>query len=225
MLYATIYQTTTTGLAALGVTEDVASMLQAVTDATTGHTTKPPGLGTPVFPVGATVRIDAGPTPADGWAQLDSGGSTSLLESEEGAMTTAQAFASAFDGVQTGGLSDNAFGWPADVSSDSLWVGTFDGHEQALARKAQVSIRGLVNGRYQLRVFASRSGDDEGNGRLSRYRVGEATVDLEASDNTSNQAALDVIVSDNTLTLEVQVSPEGGARFAYVGVIELERLA
>ena len=224
VIYSTIYGTATMGLDPLvGLSEEVATMLQEAADAVTGNTAPPPGLGMPSMPVGHTVRVDVGPNAAEGWATLTNGGSAGPLMSDEGAMTTVSVSASGFTGNQTGGSSDNDFGWPGDVSADSLYVGSFDGHDAALDLSANVRIRRLPAGRYELFIFASRDGNDDGRQRVGRYGVGEQSADLDASDNVGMRATL-TLTSEGTISINVGVSPEGASRFAYVGAIELTRV-
>ena len=226
VIYSTIYGTSARGLVPIGVDAAVARTLQETADATTGETRLPPGLGDPTFEVGHTVRVDVGPTDSGEWpALLTANGAAGPLTSDEGTSTTAVASASGFDGTQTGGVNANDLGWPAAVSSDSLWVGSFDGHVAALDRRATVVLRGLPAGTYSLTLYASRVGDDSGNGRSTRYTVGARTVDLEASDNTGTTVELSGLVPDELgeLVLEVTVSPDGLARFGYLGAFELTR--
>ena len=89
---------------------------------------------------------------------------------------------------------------------------------------ANVAIGGLPPGSYTLHLYASRSGDDSGNFRLTRYTVAGVAQDLEVSDNTSTR--IEYVVApdaDGSVSIDVQVSPEGTSRFAYLGVVEITR--
>lgn len=226
VLYSTIYGYSALGLAPIGVDADVARELQETADATTGITRPPPALGDPVFPVGQAVRIDVGPTAADWPALTSASDSVGPLTTDDGESTTAGGSSAAFDGTQTGGLGENDFGWPADVSADSLWVGSFDGHDAALGRSATLRFRGLPAGTYELVLYASRTGDDAGNGRLTRFTVGSETRDLDPVDNTGRTATFDALSPDalGELSVAIAVSPDGGARFGYLGAAVLTRL-
>lgn len=74
-------------------------------------------------------------------------------------------------------------------------------------------------------LFSSRSGNDGGLGRLTRFTVDGEFEDLEVSDNTSNQAvfleAAPTVLGN--IIVDVAVSPDGTGRFCYLGVLELER--
>ena len=225
VIYSTIYEHSALGLAPIGVDPDVARQLQETADATTGSTRPPPALGDPVFPVGQVVRIDVGPTAADWPTLLSASDATGALTTDDGEPTTAAATSATFDGVQTGGLGANDFGWPADVSADSLWVGSFDGHDAALGRSATVRFRGLPAGTYELTLFASRTGDDGGNGRLTRYRVGDQERDLDPVDNSGRTVTFEASPDDlGELDLSIAVSPDGAGRFGYLGALVLTRV-
>lgn len=130
-----------------------------------------------------------------------------------------------FTGTQTGGSAANSLGLPADVSADSLWVGPFDGHEAARGMTAQIEFTGFTPGQYALEFFASRDGDDGGNGRLTRYTVGARALDLEVSDNQSRTVRVDAVTPDErgTISVDVSVSHDGGARCAYAGMLRVTR--
>ena len=148
------------------------------------------------------------------------------LETEGGVETSARLSSAGFDGTQTGGSAANELGWPGEVSSDSLWVGSFDGHAAALDRRGRILIRGIPAGRYAIELFASRDGDDSGRGRLTRYQIGGTYRDLEAADNTGEVARFEEISPDERgeLLVEISVSPDGTARFAYLGALILTHL-
>ena len=130
-----------------------------------------------------------------------------------------------FDGNQTGGVVDDSI-YPTTAQQDTFWSGAFDINE-APNTQAVIVFGGLPpEALCKITVFASRTGDDTGRGRLGRYSIGEKYVDLDASDNTNQTAILEQITADENGELEfkITVSPDGGARFAYLGVLELEVL-
>jgi len=229
VIYATIYRSLTDGLVALrGLAEDVAAQLQASADAVSGARGRGPVFGSPA-PVdpGAELRVDVGPLWVDGWPGLTATrGTIGPLATVAGVDTSVRVTAWAFDGDQEGGATDNAFGWDGDVSRDTLWVGTFDGHAAALEREARVVIRGLPEGSYRVELFASRDGTDSGRGRLTRYTIEDRSEDLDVADNTDRTAVFDAVSLDDRgeIVIRVGVSPDGGARFAYLGALRLTAL-
>lgn len=180
-----------------------------------------------LLPVGDSVRIDFGTATSAGWSNHTEIASTSgPLTSVGGVMTELEVTSSGFNGVQLGGSSTNTLGYPGTASSDSFWVGSFDGHDAALALTGRVELSGFAGGEYSIELFASRDGDDAGIGRLTRYRVGTETHDLDASDNTSETITF-ARVRPNTsgvIRLDVTVSPSGTGRFGYIGTLILTRL-
>lgn len=226
VFFGTIYDRSTVGLPAIGVDEATALELQETADAFTGATRLPPALAcVPELPVGDEVRVDFGPTMADGWTALGAiNGSVGPLVSVGGAPTGIVASTSGFTGTQTGGSASNTLGYPGDVSSDSLWVGSFDGHAAALALEGTVTLSGLSPGTYELTVFASRDGDDGGNGRVTRYSLGSETIELDVADNERRVATFADVESDGSIRMTVGVSATGNSRFAYVGSIVARRV-
>lgn len=230
VLYGTIYRSRTDGLVPLrGLDEATARLLQASADRVLGARERGPIFGRPgPFAPGAEVRVDLGPAFVDGWPALGAvRGTVGPLATVDGDASTALATAWAFDGTQEGGRPDNALGLPPEVSRDTLWVGSFDGHDAALAREARVVIRGLPAGSYRVELFASRDGDDGGRGRLTRYAIGDAHEDLDAADNADRTAVFDAVAPDarGELVIRVTVSPDGAARFGYLGAIRVTRVA
>lgn len=178
------------------------------------------------LPTGDRVAIDFGPVVAVGWVtHAATMGTTGPLTSVGGAPTDVSVTTRGFTGEQTGGSAINTLGLPGEVSSDTLWVGTFDGHDAALLLEAEVVLEGVADGLYALEIFASRDGDDGGPGRLTRYRVGTVQTDLDAQDNQSRLAMFDGVRPDafGTITVHVTVSPAGTSRFAYIGSLALVR--
>lgn len=227
VFFGTIYERSTVGLPSLGVDPDLAEELQLVADETTGHTRAVPAIECPrALPVGETIAVDLGPTAATGWVAVTTvRADLTTLPSSVGTVTDTRLRARGFTGTQTGGSATNSLGLPGAVSSDSLWVGSFDGHAAALALGAQIRLERLAPGRYDVELFASRDGDDGGNGRLTRYRLGEGVRDLEVSSNRDHLARFEGVEPDasGALTIEIGVSPEGTARFGYLGALRLTR--
>lgn len=227
VIYSTIYRRAADGLVPLrGLDEAVALELQASADAVTGQTGHGGVYEVVPMPVGAEVRVDLGPLMVAGWSWIAStdstvGPLTTLAMDETSALVTAWGFT----GTQEGGSPTNGLGFPGDVSRDTLWVGSFDGHAAALDLEARVVIRGLAPSRHRLTMFASRDGDDGGIGRLTRYTVGSDFVDLAVSDNTDTEVSLEVSPdARGEVVLRVGVSPDGTGRFAYLGALRVERL-
>ena len=229
VLYGTLFRRRTAGLIPLGgLDADTATRLQRSADDVTGEE----GFGvlgmTAPLPLAAgdAVTVDVGPLVASGWTALTADALTAPdIQSEGGAATRTHVTSWGFSGVQEGGHADNVLGWPGDVSRDTLWVGSFDGHAAALDLEARLVVRGLPAGAYRLELFASRAGDDSGRGRLTRYRVDGRFVDLEVADNRGTVARLEDVRPDarGELVVRIGVSPDGDARFAYAGVLRVVR--
>jgi hypothetical protein len=227
VFFGTLYQRSVEGLPALGIDEDIALELQGHADAITGAARRAPAIECPrVLAVGDALAIDFGPNAATGWASVETIRETlGPLTSLRGERTDARVSVRGFTGTQTGGSAVNTLGLPAEVSADSLWVGSFDGHAAARGLTAQIELTGLTPGEYALELFASRDGNDGGNGRLTRYALGARTLDLEVTDNQSRTVRFDAVTPDagGAITIEVSVSPEGAARFAYAGMLRVTR--
>ncbi|MCB9617930.1 MAG: hypothetical protein H6724_00605 [Sandaracinus sp.] len=223
MFVGTVYGRSTIGLPAIGVDDATALALQESADLVTGATRPVPSIACPRgIDVGDALRVDFGPTSVAGWPAHDTleGSSGPLLDST-GMPTTARVRTVGFTGTQTGGVAENTLGLPAEVSTDTLWVGSFDGHEAALALEGEVvlegSPRGLVHA-HALRVAHRRR--QRPRGRLvARYALGEREVDLEVADNADRTAVFDDVVPDASgrVRVRVLVSPDGAGRFGYVG--------
>ncbi|MGE0788175.1 MAG: hypothetical protein AB7S26_21060 [Sandaracinaceae bacterium] len=229
VIYSTIYHRRADGLVPLrGLDEPTAAMLQGSADAVTGATGWGPVYAVVPMASAAEVRVDVGPLMVAGWSWLGATDQTiGPVSTVDGASTSVLVTAWGFSGVQEGGATTNGLGLPADVSRDSLWVGSFDGHAAALALEARAVIRGLApDGHYRVEIFASRDGSDGSNGRLSRYTIGAASVDLDVANNTDRVAAFDDVTVDarGEVLIRIGVSPDGGARFAYLGAIRVTRV-
>ena len=228
VIYSTIYRRRADGLIPIRVDEATAALLQASADAVTLASGFGAVIGAPrpIAP-GAVVRVDVGPLWASGWMPLAHlRGTAGPIATVDGADTSVLATAWGFSGVQEGGLADNTLGLPADVSRDTLWVGSFDGHAAARTMEARVVLRGLDAGPHRLELFASRTGSDGTSGRLTRYRIGAQTRDLDVANNASRTAVFEAVAPDERgeVVIHIGVSPEGAARFAYLGALWITRL-
>ncbi len=233
VLYSTIYGVVATGVEPLhGVNATEAQRLQAAADATTQITQLPPSFPVPPLAVGQSIRVDFGTTlTADpSWNDISdcsTGSATDMLDSMGTATGVDLRITDAFTGNNASGDPNNALGYPATVSQDVCWVGSFDGHAAALLEHAQIVIDDVDTGTYELVLFASRTGDDGGLGRLTRYALGNQTQDLEVSDNTANAITFSAVTPDASgrIVVDVDVSPAGTARFAYLGALVLTKTA
>lgn len=144
-----------------------------------------------------------------------------------GVQTDAYVTAFGFSGSEDTPGVVNMLGLPEAVAGDALFVGTFDGHEAALERQARVVVRGLPDGAYEVRLYGARVGDDAGLGRLARFRIGDAVVDLEQSDNAAEAAVFADVRPDarGEIVVQVGVSPDGTARFADLAALWVTRTA
>jgi len=222
VLFSTLYRQRTEGLVPmLGLDDETAAQLQATADRITGQTRTGPTI-VPV-PMESEVRVDFGTIAADGWTALMGGNTAFDIPTVEEAPSTARVTAHGFVGAHESGSSSNSLGFPAEVSRDTIWVGSLDGHEAALGMEARVVVRGLPPGRYDLELFASRAGDDGGAGRLARYTIGDTYRDLDASGNSGEVARFEGVSPDERgeIVIRVAVSPEGAARFAYLGALRV----
>ena len=229
-LYATIYGVAAAGVDELNLNAGDASTLQQVADATTGNNPPAPTFPVPALSVGQTIRLDFGAaaTAASGWNGVTDCLAGSLLDlvDANGAITGVDfTIRDAFAGSNELGLAGNALGFPGDVSSDVCWLGSFDGHTQALLESATFTLDNVDGGSYALRLFASRADNDGGNGRLTRYTVAGVNQDLEVSDNTASEALFDAVAPDaaGRIAVRVAVSPAGASRFGYLGALTLTK--
>lgn len=236
VIYSTIYNRSTQNVTRGTLDYAAASALQQAADTATNKTIKggPDGMTLPgpeTLEVGRRLLVDAGlatrtsPSPWNNLGPQDTVVSN-LLDTTGEVTSTSLRITDDFEYENADGLDNNGFGYPADASNDTLWVGSFDGHQQALLERAEITVSGLdPQGRYTLTMFAARTGNDGGNGRLTRYTIGASTADLEVSDNTANNAMISNVQPSamGEIKLEIAPSPAGGSRFGYLGVLELER--
>ena len=182
-----------------------------------------------VLESGSHVAVDVGSaaaTTAPPWNNLISiaGGTGNLLDEQSRPTTVQVSITDGFTGTNQNGIPTNTLNIPETVTEDNFWVGSFDGHAAALLESATVSISGLnPAATYDLELFASRSGNDGGNNRLTRYTVGGDVQDLEVSDNTDTSIIFADLTGADTIELTIQVSPNGTTRFAYLGGMRLVR--
>ncbi len=238
VIYSTIFNRSATGLPSLGRAAGAVAKLQADADSATGKVIPggpdgvPPPAAEPLAP-GRRVLVDFGAdgdTTSSPWNNIASS-ALSLLDArdDQGRETSVDvSITRRLASVNEVGLDNNTLGWPSSVSRDRLWTGSFDGHQAARGVPGEFAISGLEPGApYALAIYAARSGDDSGNGRLTRYSVAGDWRDLEVASNQGDLARFERLVADadGAITVEVAVSPDGGSRFAYVGALELERLA
>lgn len=230
VLYATIYRSETAGLVPLLTLDEATALeLQASADIVSGARGRGPIAGAPLaIAPGAVLPFDFGALWVDRWRAVSATrGTIGPSAADDGTPTSVLLTTWAFDGTQDAGSRVNGLGLPGDVSRDSLWVGRFDGHAAALLLEARVVLRGLpAEGHYAIEIFASRDGNDAGNGRLTRYTIEGATRDLDVADNTDRTAVFDDVTPDSNgeVLIRVGVSPAGSARFAYIGAVRVTRL-
>ena len=231
VLYSTIYGVATIGVADMSLDGAVAQALRDVADETTGITVDPPVFPQPPFAVGQSVRVDFGAIASGtGWNVISdptTGVVTDAVDANDAAMGVDIEVSDPFSGTNEQGLTSNTLGYPAEVSQDSCWVGSFDGHDEALGMSAGVRFSDVEVGEYELVLYASRTGDDSGAGRLTRYTVAGLYQDLEVSDNASNVAVFSGLTPDagGNIDVQVAVSPDGTSRFGYVGAMLLTKTA
>ena len=233
VLYGTIYQRSVQGRTPWLVPPADAARLQATADAMTGFTTTggPAGTLPDGMEPGQVALVDLGSdsdeTHEVGWNNLTSATSGTLvnLTATDGGTTSVDVYVSdAFGGVNTSGIEGPLY--PASATTDSLYCGSFDDHADGLLHPGALLLWNLdPAGSYTLRLTASRSGDDGGLGRLTRYTVAGRHADLEVADNTTDRAVFSGVSPspDGSLVIDVAVSPAGTGRFCYLGVLELER--
>lgn len=179
---------------------------------------------------GRQVSVDLGVTAgatSSPWNNLSSinGGVVNLLDDQANPTTVSINITDTFTGTNQNGIGPNQLDIPETVTEDNFWVGSFDGHPAALLESTTVSISGLdPMGTYQLELYASRADDDGGNGRLTRYTLGGVSQDMEVSDNTANSIIFTDLTGSAAVDLTITVSPDGMARFAYLGGLRLSRI-
>ncbi|TWT95183.1 hypothetical protein Pla108_33260 [Botrimarina colliarenosi] len=233
VIYSTIYERSVAGLSGLVAAPADAAVLQTFADATTGMTITggPMGNGLSPLAAGGGILIDFGGTdrptaaPWNNFNEFLTGSSLINVLDDSGATTSIDVtLTDGFSGVNSAGSAGNTLGYPTTATSDSFYTGSFDGHEAALPNRAQVTISGLDPSLvYDLALFSSRTGTDSGMGRLTRYTVDGQWIDFDVSDNTGTEVLFASVpaAGDGTLTLDVEVSPDGTGRFAYLGQLKL----
>jgi len=231
VIFSRIYGCKAKGLSSLTLSAADAARLQDSADATTGIKGVPPGPGPGAgFPVGGHVRVDFGSvkTTASGWNNISAakGSLYDALSSTGKATVVDVVITDSFTGGNTSGRKDNLLGWPASVSQDTLWAGSFDGHAAALKAPAALEVRDLPAGTYTVELFGSRAGKDGKLDRLTRYTLGGTHKDVDATDNQKKKAVFASVKvgTPGTLALGVAVSPVGTGRFGYLGALLIHRV-
>ncbi len=233
VIYSTIYERSVVGRSSLLIDPADAAVLQTFADATTGMTIPGGPGGVELMPLqsGETIWIDFGGdnrNTSGNWNNFNEFiTGNSLVNVIDGAGQTTSVdvtLTDGFSGVNSAGSATNTLGYPTTATSDSLYTGSFDGHAAALLNRAQVTFSDLdPNLVYDLAMFSSRTGNDGGLGRLTRYTVGGEWIDFDPTDNTSVEVVFAGIspAPDGTLTIDVEVSPDGTGRFGYLGSLKL----
>lgn len=235
VLYSTIYDRTVAGRTGLQAHPADAAILQTFADATTGKTIPggPDGvvLGPPA--PGASVQIDFGSaslTSTGNWNNLTdsiNGTAINLIDDSGGATGVDVSVTDGFVGANTVGIAGNTLGYPGNASKDNFWTGSFTSHAEALNHPAEVTINGLdPDAVYDISLFASRTGTDSGNGRLTRYTINGQWQDLEAADNTDTEVVFQGISpeADGTLSVDIVASAAGTSRFGYLSLMKITAL-
>jgi len=233
VIYSTIYDRTVAGRAGLLADPADAAVLQVYADATTGKTIPGGPDGTELGPPepGASLLIDFGSTSltsSGNWNNLTdsiNGSAVNLIDDSGNITGVDIGVTDGFVGVNTAGLAGNILGYPGNASTDNFWTGSFDGHAQALTRPGQVTLSGLdPDGLYDVTLFASRTGTDSGNGRLTRYTVSGQWQDLEVANNADTEVVFEGTAPnpDGTLTIDVVASEAGASRFGYLSLLEIK---
>ncbi|CAM2064868.1 Esterase PHB depolymerase [Sulfidibacter corallicola] len=116
---------------------------------------------------------------------------------------------------------------PDSAGFDGMFMGSRNGHDEALGLSAPMVIGGLTPGAtYEIAIYGSANGTDGNRGRLNRYTIGNEWRDLDTADNTDREAIFEEVTADaaGKITVYVGVSPEGSARYAQVNALRIERL-
>jgi len=192
----------------------------------TGVTPPPPPSDEPLA-VGRTASIDFGDVAGAGpWNSIsDTIGAAVDVVDDMGTVTQVDVVTSAFTGKNTEGVGANTLGYPQEVSGDTFWQGSFTDHADALTvPPGVVVISGLdPASTYDLVMMGSRTGNDGGLFRLTRYTIDGVSQDLEASDNASEVVTFSGVSPNGNgdITLTVEVSPAGTGKFAYINLLEI----
>ena len=180
--------------------------------------------------VGNDIKVDFGissgasPNPWNNVISI-SGAVFNAIDNQLSNTTVGFVITDSFDGTNQNGIGANGLGIPETVTADNFWVGSFDDHDTALLESAEVTISGLDPlAAYDLELFASRTGDDGGRFRLTRYTIGANSQDMEVSDNITDSVIFEDISGSDSIVLEIRVSPDGTGRFAYLGGLKLSRV-
>jgi hypothetical protein len=118
-----------------------------------------------------------------------------------------------FASINTAGSTSTTGAYPATAIQDTFFVQD--------AQVAKVKLQGLnPSTAYTLKFFASRLGG--GTNRIAQYKVGSATVTLDATDNVSNTVNLTGLIPAADGSIEVEIKNVAGAGYGYLGVLEVQ---
>jgi lysophospholipase L1-like esterase len=163
-------------------------------------------------------------TPSTGnWNNVTSTGSgavTNAVDANGNNTPIGYQTVTSFQGINSQGVINDSL-YPATAQQDTFFLRS-TGFTQAIVR-----ITGLAtNETYTFLFFASRS--TAGN-RKTDYIIGGTTVQLEASDNTTNRVSIAGVIPPPTgdVDITVRISPDQGAgeAFGYLGVLEVRAFA
>ncbi len=184
---------------------------------------------------GATLQIDIGDrrTPDPGWTHITGCNDTlRMLEdlSDDQGRPTRVDLRWRFTGSNEAGPTRNEVGLPEQISSDSCWVGSFSGHDDALLEAGGITFDALdPRHTYTLETYSARQNRDQNRARLTRLTVeGASTMsqEIDAVDNTTTTLTFPELrpAADGTLKVHVAVSPDGESRFSYLNAARLSRV-
>lgn len=142
------------------------------------------------------------------YAKTSAGIATTVTMSLDSAFYTAVTYPGPQRGVIEGSMYD------PEIAEDS-WISRSD-------KIGVLTLKGLTPGqRYRVSCFASDNDNDGGLGRLTRYTIGTQSITLDIVNNTVNAAVFDSVMADAAGQLQLTVAPEGTARYAEIGAIEV----
>lgn len=147
----------------------------------------------------------------------------STLNGEQATVDVAIPFAKSADGHRTSVILEviapagksasnhlNPGDLPQSVWSDAWSVYTFQD-------AAELRLHGLVpGGEYMLEFFGSHADDDGGRGRISRFIVGDETIDLDLVGNIGNAALFESVFADINGMIDIEIDTGPGSRYAFV---------
>jgi predicted esterase len=128
-----------------------------------------------------------------------------------------------FGSATTSGLSSSLFN---NTISQDGWLTSENATESSGAGVVRFS--GLTpEATYRIEIFASHSNNDSGNGRVSQYKIGTQTVDLDAVNNTSNLAVFSEVTANSAGHIDLKVYPKPGttSRYGQINALTIKRLS